>query len=171
MGPDGSMLINTLSPDSYPLGRDGRKITNSELLPAAFSGTREDFIAYHNAVMSFCDGVHESFNDTYDASYLTILHVKNSGDYSAARAALARIDAYDFTDYMNSQNGIIRKIAVNNEIFRIEQVYYLSEIIAACERQDWDRYSAICDNMSDSVSNYADNFIAIIELLTQWDVY
>lgn len=168
---NGIMLKNTLSPDGYPLGRDGKRIQNDEKLPSSFSGSETEFASYSSDALNFCDGYNKNFNDTYDEVMSGIVNVYKNQDFDNAKNAINRIDSYDFSTYMNSENAIIRKLSTASEIFRIEQVYYMSEIVNAAQQQDENTFSSLCDKLMLSVDKYADNSIAIIDQLASWDIY
>lgn len=168
---NGIMLRNTLSPDGYPLGRDGKRIQNNEILPPSFSGNETEFVSCSSDALGFCDGYNRDFNNTYDEVLPGIVNVYKNQNFDDAQNAINRIDSYDFTAYMNSENAIIRKIATVSEIFRIEQVYYMSEIVRTARQQDLNAFSGLCDRLMLSVDKYADDFNAIIDQLAAWDIY
>ena len=168
---NGIMLKNTLSPDSYPLGREGKRLTNDETLPATFSGDEASFNAFLDSIMSYLDGYDHSFNTAYDTYATSVYHVQNTQDFDGAKKSVEIINSFDFTPYMNSDNAFIRKFATNSDIFRIEQVYYLTELITTGEQQNLDSYNAILDKLSASVDRYADNNNAILSYLSILDVY
>lgn len=168
---NGLMLKDTLSPDSYPLGREGKRLTTEETLPSTFSGDEASFNAYFASVMSYLDGYDRSFNTAYDAHATSVYHVQSTQDFDDAKKSVEIINSFDFTPYMNSDNAFIRKFATNSDIFRIEQVYYLTELITTGEHLNLDEYNTILDKISVSVDKYADNTNSILSLLSTWDVY
>lgn len=133
---NGFMLKNTLSPDGFPLTRNGKRLVDQELLPGTFPGSKENFILLYEDYDDYWNNFDRPFNISFDEVFSTILKVYNSGDYETARSAISYIDSFDFTPYISSENIAIRKAATISEIFRIEQVYYLSEIVKASEQQD-----------------------------------
>lgn len=165
---NGIMLKNTLSPDGYTLGRDGKRIFFDEFIPHVFGGNEAEFITFSDAYMEFSDGYDKNFNSSYDEIYPGILPFDENKDFENARNSINRLDAFDFTPYMTSGNILIRKQATSNEIFRIEQIYYLSEILKMIEQKNYDGYYELCTKMDISVVKQYDNTIDCINRLRTW---
>lgn len=166
---DGWMLKNTLSPDGLPLGRDGKLLSDTEPLPDTFSGTEAEYTTQLHAFVEFLDGYNKPFNQAYDEIYPFVLRVGTNLEYTSALASTDRLDSFDFSSYMASEYIGIRKAALYNEIFRIEQTYYLTEIIKASEQQNTQYYIELCDKMMISVNAYADRYKSLLNQISQWD--
>lgn len=168
---NGNMLVNTLSPDGRALGKDGKLVSNNEVFPAVFPGNEADYTAYFDTLFDFIDGPDADFNQTYDDVYLKVLNAYDTGEYITATEQIERLNAFDFTPYTNSPYMGIRKLAAINEIFRIEQFYFLSELVHAYQQQDYAYMIVLYDSMSASISKYADEFSAVLDQTARWDIY
>lgn len=150
------MLRNTLSPDGSPLGRDGRLLSDNEIMPSVFPGTEEDFNTFFYVLVDYLENFDASFNIFYDNIYRNILYVHKTKGYADAHAAISLLDSIDFTPYLSSDNIAVRRAALYSDIFRIEQVYLLSEYVKAREQQNSDYIDVLLDRLSVSITSYAD---------------
>lgn len=165
---NGIMLKNTLSPDGYPLGQDGTWITDSETLPASFTGSKEEFTILFDEYMNFAKTFDQAFNNEYDTDYKLVLSDAPNGNYEQARAAVRRLEAYDFRPYLASGNMAVRKQAAASEIFRVEQICYLNELINGYQFDNYDSTGSALDKMLLSVDQYYNRCSGVLGQVSVW---
>lgn len=171
LGADGIMLKNTLSPDGYPIGRDGKKLSDNEMLPDVFPGSKAEFLASYDALMNFWQGYEAQFNQVYDEVYPVALGTFTNRNYEEGRAAISRLDSFDFTPYLSSEHAIVRKAAITSETLRIEQVYYLSQFVSLSEHQDFKLVESLYDAVLLSLDRYHNNMTSVLNKMSAWDIY
>lgn len=167
-GSDGIMLTNTLSPDGFPLGRDGKKLSDDDTLPLAFPGTEADYDAYTNEMMDYFYGYHKQFTDIYGEIHTAVLGVYGNQNYEEVRNSISYLDTFDFTPYMLSSYAGISKIGTLDEIFRIEQSYYMYELVRAAEQNDSTYHLEICNKMDLSADKYFGGIDALFDRSILW---
>lgn len=164
----GIMLKNTLSPDGFPLGRDGKRLSADEALPLVFPGTEADYDAYTNAMTDYFYGYHKQFTDEYASIHVIVLDVYSNQNYQNARNAINSLDTFNFAPYMLSDFIGIRKITTLDEIFRIESKYYMSELVQASEQQDSAYRQEILNKMDLSADKYFSGINSLIDRSILW---
>lgn len=163
------MLKNTLSPDGFALGRDGKRIFYNGIIPYNYWGTEAEFDVFFNACMDYVNGYSNQFNSTFDEIFPSVIKYDKNKDFESARNSISRLDAFDFTSYMSSDNILISKMATADEIFRIEQVYNLSEILKTIEEQNYNFFSALLNKISMSTDKQFYDTSASLNCLRNWN--
>lgn len=166
---NGNMLTEDLAPDGRLVGRDGKLLTDSEQLPSVFSGSESEYNAFYREYSAYSDGFDKTFNADFDIVLDTALHVIDTKNFESALAGITKLRTIDFTPYLTSSNFAIRKHAMQSEIFRIQQIHYLTELVEAAKAEDYDRFDAICNKLNASVDEYANALISLINHLRVLD--
>lgn len=166
---DGAMLTDTLSPDGIALDSDGKRILDTEILPLDYPGNEADYLAYLNEYTNFYDGIYLNFNTVYDEVLSSVLASDSDGGIENAITSIDRLYAYDFTPYFSSQYIGIRKTAMSNEIFKLEQIYYMRELVKALSSDDFDNIVKMLDKVSHSNDTYYNDFFALSNQMRVWD--
>lgn len=167
----GTMLSETLSPDGIALDSDGKRIRDVEALPLSFSGTEADYIAYGRQYVEFIDGVYSNFSDDNDAVLSAVLTSDEGGSFENAIASIELLRAYDFTPYFYSENILIRKMAKAIEIYRLEQIYYMTELSNSIVAQNDNYILEALDKSSYSDDTFFSTSMALLNQLVAWDTF
>lgn len=166
---NGFMLANTMTPDGLPVGRDGKIVADTETMPDFFSGSTAEFENLYYPFMEFYYNVFSPFQKRYDEVLKLVSDLDTTEQYARAREAVSQLNSYDFTPYFTSENIAIRKTAVISEVFRIEQVYSLSEITKAKEQQDFETLIWLLDKGIDSIDKHEKKIGEVLDRLLVWN--
>lgn len=167
----GTMLSETLSPDGTALDSDGKRIRDVEAMPLYFSGTEADYLAYGWQYQEFLDGEYSNFSDDNDAVFSAVLDMNKGGSFENALASIDLLRAYDFTPYFYSENILTRKMAKATEIYRLEQICYMTELAKTFAAPDDNFLIGVLDKITYSDDRYFSTFSALSDQLVVWDPF